>query len=124
MFAVESAEKAVEYFETKLEFTTEPGDLYDMMMNHEDINIIDVRAEKDYKEGHIPGAKNLPKEKWGTFEGLDRERPNIVYCYSILCYLAPKACLEFAKEGYRVVELTGGFKGWQRNHLPIEKDEK
>jgi rhodanese-related sulfurtransferase len=120
MFAIESPQKALEYFEAKLEFTTEPGDLYDMIQNNE-VKVIDVRAEKDYREGHIPAAVNLPKERWATCEGLTHDRPNVVYCYSMLCYLALKACIEFTKAGYRVVELTGGFKGWQRSHLPIEK---
>ena len=57
-------QKAKEYFEAKISFTTGPVELERMMKQGENINIVDVRAAEDYAEGHIPGAVNLPKDKW------------------------------------------------------------
>jgi 3-mercaptopyruvate sulfurtransferase SseA len=62
MLAVVSPTKAQEYFEAKLEFTTDPHGLNEWIKNNE-VNVIDVRAEQDFRKGHIPGAVNLPKDR-------------------------------------------------------------
>ncbi len=120
MFTAISPHKALEYFENKLEFEMGPYELKEAIERKE-VNIIDVRRPEDYKKGHIPGAINLPKEQWSSFEGLSREIPNVVYCYSVTCFLATRACREFAEGDYPVMELIGGFEEWQRNKMPIEK---
>jgi len=120
MLTAVSPQKALEYFDTKLEFTTDPHGLSESIKNRV-VNVIDVRAEEDFKKGHVPGAANLPRERWSSFKGLTYDKPNVVYCYSISCYLATRACKEFAENGYPVIELIGGFEEWQRNKMPIEK---
>jgi rhodanese-related sulfurtransferase len=112
--------KAKAYFENKLEFTTGPIELDHSLKAHENINVIDVRAEEDYQKGHIPGAVNLPREKWSTLEGLNKNKTNILYCYSQVCHLAAKAGREFAGKGYPVMELEGGWEGWA--HYELETD--
>jgi rhodanese-related sulfurtransferase len=115
-----SPQKALEYFEAKLEFTTDPHTLNELIKNDE-VNVIDVRFEEDFRTGHIPGAVNLPKDRWSSFDGLTHDRPNVVYCYTTTCYLATKACKEFAESGYPVIELFGGFEEWKNSKMPIEK---
>lgn len=114
--------EAKAFFEDKLQFTAGPVDL-DRMMREEsgDFTIIDVRAEDDYAEGHVPGAINLPEEKWGTLAGLRKNMRNVVYCYSLTCHLAARACLEFAEKGFPVIELEGGFATWKEKDFPIER---
>jgi rhodanese-related sulfurtransferase len=118
---VHDAQKAKEYFEDKMAFTTGPVELERMMKQREDINIVDVRAAEDYAEGHIPGAVNLPKDKWHTLEGLRKDRTNVLYCYSHVCHLAATAAVEFASKGYPVMELDGGFNTWKEHDMDIEK---
>ena len=62
-----STKKALEFFEAKMEFTTGPVELKDMMGKDENINIIDVRLPEDFAKGHIPGALNLSKNNWDSF---------------------------------------------------------
>ena len=114
--------KAREYFENKLSFTTGPMELERLLKAHENINLIDVRAEEDYRKGHIPGALNLPRDKWDTREGLSKEKTNILYCYSRVCHLAATAACDFAAKGYPVMELEGGFDEWKEHGLEIEKN--
>ena len=111
--------KAVEYFQTKLEFTTGPLELKSMIDADENINIIDVRLHEDYLAGHIPGSINLPKDDWYTLEGLSHNKNNIVYGYSGVCHLAAEAALYFAEHGYSVIELEGGFDEWKKYELPV-----
>ena len=111
---------AERYFREKLEFSAGPTDLDRMVKEHIDVNIIDVRSPEDYAKSHIPHAINLPREQWPTLAGLDTSKENVVYCYNQQCHLATDACLTFAKEGFRVRELEGGFRAWQEAGLEFE----
>ncbi|MDB6167618.1 MAG: Sulfurtransferase [Verrucomicrobia bacterium] len=112
--------RAKDYFENKMAFTTGPIEL-DRAMKGGEVNVIDVRAAEDYKKGHIPGAVNLPKEQWSSLRGLDHDRPNVLYCYSQVCHLAATAAVEFASNGFSVIELEGGFETWKDFKLKIDK---
>ena len=118
---VRDPQKAKEYFEDKIAFTTGPVELDRMIKQGENINIVDVRAAEDYAEGHIPGAVNLPKDKWHTLEGLRKDKTNVLYCYTLVCHLAATAAVEFASNGYPVMELEGGFETWKEYGMEIEK---
>jgi rhodanese-related sulfurtransferase len=115
-----NTQKAKEYFEAKMAFTTGPVEL-ERMMKQGQVNVVDVRAAEDYAQGHIPGAVNLPKDKWHTLEGLRKDKTNVIYCYSQVCHLAAAAALEFASKGYPVMELEGGFRTWKEHEMDIEK---
>ena len=121
MITLTDTHRAVEYFDAKLEFTTGPSELNSMIERGENIRIIDVRKEEEYKKGHIPGAVNLPKEKWSSFEELSRDGINVFYCYTQQCHLAANACRYFADKGFPVMELEGGFDAWKQFSLPVEK---
>lgn len=118
--AITSTKKAAKYFGAKMNFTTGPAELDEMIKRGEDINIVDVRHTEDYEKGHIPGAINLSKEKWHSFSELSRDKTNIVYCYSEVCHLAAAASKLFAENGYPVMELEGGFETWQHYEMPTE----
>jgi rhodanese-related sulfurtransferase len=111
--------KAKEYFEAKMAFTTGPVELERMIKTGE-VNVVDVRADEDYKEGHVPGAINLPKTEWNSLKGLRRDKTNILYCYSQVCHLAAAAAVEFSGMGYPVMKLEGGFDEWKEHGLKIE----
>jgi len=115
-----SPKKAKKFFEAKMNFTTGPIELNEMIKNAENINIIDIRAHEDYALGHVPGSINLPKEKWEIGSGLAIDKVNIFYCYSEVCHLAAAAGREFAERGFSVMELEGGFEEWKRCEMPIE----
>ena len=38
-----------------------------------------------------------------------KNKTHVIYCYTQTCHLAAGAALVFAKKGYSVVELEGGF---------------
>ena len=121
MITAMETRKAVEYFEAKLEFTTGPVELNSMIERNEDINIVDVRSEEEYRKGHIPGAINLPKNRWDSFDGLSIYKTNIVYCYHQQCHLSANACRVFAEQGFPVMQLEGGFEAWKQQGFKVEK---
>jgi len=105
----------------------DPSTLYEQVVEPSlrcqaaNLAIIDVREEEDYLEGHIPGAINLPHDRWQTLQGLRKDTLNVIYCYSHVCHLAATAAVEFAGKGYSVMEMDGGFKAWKENDLEIEQ---
>ncbi|MCS6296301.1 MAG: rhodanese-like domain-containing protein [Nitrospira sp.] len=112
--------KAKEFFEAKMAFTTGPVELERMIKNKE-VNIVDVRAAEDYAEGHIPGAVNLPKDQWHSLKGLRKDKTNVLYCYSQVCHLAATAAVQFAEQGYPIMELDGGWRWWKDDGFDVEK---
>lgn len=111
--------RAEQFFANKSEFTAGPQDLQRMLKEGR-ANVIDVRAAADFAQGHVPGAKNLPEYRWGDFSALEKERPNVVVCYSQTCHLAARAARQFAAAGFPVMELEGGFEAWKNAGMDID----
>ena len=116
-FKTPDPKKAKRYFSRKLTFTTGPVELSRWLKERADVKVIDVRDPKSYAKGHIPGAVNLPQEKW--HKSLDKKKTNVVYCYTQTCRLSTHAALEFASQGFPVVELEGGFEEWKTVGLDV-----
>jgi rhodanese-related sulfurtransferase len=117
---IESLHKAKAFFDSLLDFTRGPIELHSMIERGDKLNIIDVRRPEDYAKEHIPGAVNLPEDRWSTFKGLSKDRPNVVYCYTLVCQLSTKAAKYFAEHDFPALLLTGGIEEWKKNQLPIE----
>ena len=111
---------ALKYFQQKLDCTTGPIELSHWLEEGAPVNVVDVRAAKDYEKAHIPGAIKLPRDQWASAKGLSKDKTNVLYCYSQTCHLAATAAVEFAKKGFSVVELEGGFNTWQKAQLEVE----
>ena len=115
--------RARAYFEDKLAFTTGPVELDRWIKARQNnLIVVDVREAEDYEKGHIPGAINLPRERWDNPQGLAKDKTNVVYCYTQQCHLAANACVRFASHGFPVMELEGGFEVWKEHDLDIEEE--
>jgi rhodanese-related sulfurtransferase len=112
--------KARQYFSDKLAFTTGPAELFRYLKDGGSVTVIDVRSPEAYGKAHVPGAINLPKEKWETEEGLCKEGLNVLYGYTQQCHLAAAAAVEFADRGYSVMEMEGGFEAWREYNFEME----
>lgn len=111
--------RAEQFFAAKTEFTAGPMDLKTMLKEGR-ANVIDVRAAADFAKGHVPGAKNLPEDKWEDTSALDKSMPNVLVCYSQTCHLAARAARKFAAAGFPVMELEGGFEAWKDFGMEID----
>ena len=120
---IHSPASARRYFEDKLAFTLGPVELERGIKTGEDnLVLVDVRAAQDFAKGHIPGAFNIPKDRWDNPQGLSKNKTNVVYCYTQQCHLAANACVQFAAKDYPVMELEGGFEIWKENQFDIEQE--
>jgi len=115
--------KAKQFFAEKMAFTTGPVEL-ERNLSRGDIVVVDVREAEDYRKGHIPGAINLPHDRWNTLRGLRKDALNVLYCYSQQCHLAAAAAVEFAGKGFSVMEMDGGFSAWKESELEIETEAR
>ncbi|MEM7174975.1 MAG: rhodanese-like domain-containing protein [Chlamydiota bacterium] len=125
---VQDTEAAFKYFSDELNFTASPGTAKKVSEGKLDGVIVDLRRKEHFDKGHIPGAINLPFDKYDGFEGAQKNFPgllkdkfNYVYCYELLCNLSQKAAKKFASLGYPVKEIKGGFKSYEEHSYPVEK---
>ncbi len=116
---------AAAYFAAKLRFETDPSDVYAAQQAGERFTLVDVRDDEAWAQGRVPGAVHLhyseiaqraPRE-------LDPELPVVVYCWSPGCNAGAKGALEFAKLGWSVREMIGGYEYWMREGQPTENDD-
>ena len=95
-----------------------------LLMNKEEGIVFDIRPEKDYRQSHILGAKQLSSEKVSSndFSGLEKykDKPIIVVCAAGLT--ASKTANALVKAGYSAVFiLSGGMSAWLNANLPVAK---
>ena len=86
------------------------------------VTFLDVRTEKEYKAGHIPGAKNVPRGKLEYDIGKfipDTNAPTVVYCKT-----GGRSCLgtyTLVKMGYKNLKsMDGGWQAWVKADYPVE----
>jgi phage shock protein E len=84
--------------------------------------ILDVRSEKEYAEGHIPGALNIPHDQLGDrLSEIDvaANEEIVVHCKSgYRAGIAEDILIE--AEYTNVRDLDGHMDGWQSGGYPIE----
>jgi rhodanese-related sulfurtransferase len=93
------------------------------MLNHDNAVIVDMREDKDYREGHIVNAVHTPASNSDAVQKLEkfRDRPVIVYCRS--GHTSAGFCRKLSKQGFAsVYNLAGGVLGWQKAGLPLNRD--
>ena len=96
--------------------------LADLPSRAGEVQILDVREESEWEEGHIPGSAFMP---WhdidGLPEGLDPDRPIAVVCGSGQ-RAAVAASLVQRHGGSRVIHvIEGGVPAWGRLGHPLER---
>jgi len=97
--------------------------LLEKMSGADEIVLLDVRTPKEFSEGFIPGAINIPHDELETrIAELDgaRGKEIVVYCRSgrrsdIALGLLQKAGFE------RVYHLDGDYLGWTEARRPVSK---
>ena len=107
----------------KIKFITIEN-LLEMKTNNAKFKLVDVLAQEEFKEGHIPGAINLPLDKLQTSAKthLKKNDKIVVYCASYVCQASTKAARALQKMGYKkIVDYKAGKKGWLHTGLELEK---
>ncbi len=82
--------------------------------------VLDVREPTEYREGHVPGASNVPMSQVTTrLEEIHRDRPVYVVCASGSRSATVADFL--TASGFDAINVAGGTSAWIRSGHPIEK---
>ena len=85
-------------------------------INQSKIIILDVRSEKEYNEGHIKNAVNMPYERiTNGLKNINNDMIVLVYC-SRGGRSMRAAKLLFYK-GYKVINVVGGLKEYNGKNI-------
>jgi len=83
---------------------------------------LDVRTEKEFKKGHIPGAVNFPRGKLEF--GIDKKIPDKNTSIVVYCKTGGRSALAtytLVKMGYKNLKnMDGGWKAWTKAGYPVE----
>jgi hydroxyacylglutathione hydrolase len=84
---------------------------------------VDVRSRAEWEAGHIPGAVHIfAGEIADRLDELPRRRPLVVHCQGGT-RSAIAASLLHARGVTEVVDQPGGFAEWEREGLPVERND-
>jgi len=93
------------------------------LMNKDDTIIVDVREDKEIKDGVIQNSQHITlgqlPDRIGHL-GTNKQVPILVYCRSGT--RSTSACTTITKAGFEnVSSLTGGILAWEAANLPTVK---
>jgi rhodanese-related sulfurtransferase len=92
-------------------------------INRKKAQILDLRAEAEFKEGHVPNAKRIASDQITSGIDklkLDRKLPLILVCQNN--GVARNAIKQLQTAGFTEVKnLDGGVQAWKSAGLPLTK---
>jgi rhodanese-related sulfurtransferase len=104
--------------------TITPQNARQLMKEHPELIIIDIRPKVDFEIEHIPGAVNLDYDGHQfskKVEQLEKHRPYIIYCKS---GVRGGYFLDIMRKSGFVgaYNILGGFVAWKISKLPLTSD--
>ena len=113
---------ALSYFTGKLAHETDASDVYAAQRDGQAFVLVDVRGADAWAQGHPVGAVHIPYREIAERAPTEipLTTPVVVYCWSPGCNAGAKGAVEFARLGYSVKEMIGGYEYWVREGLPTE----
>jgi ArsR family transcriptional regulator len=83
--------------------------------------VLDVRPEDEFRQGHLPGALNIPLAQLERrLAELPADKEIVAYCRGPWCVLSFEAVAALRQRGYRARRLEDGFPEWKIAGLPID----
>ncbi len=96
--------------------TSELADL----LSTTNVDLVDVRDEREWLSGHLPGSRNVPLDilRADPDAYLAREKPIVFVCARGVRSLTAAKLAE--RLGYSTIyNLDGGTSAWSRSGLPV-----
>lgn len=79
------------------------------------VQVVDIRDEESYRQGHIAGAFHLHNSNIQDYiQEADPESPLLVCCYH--GHMSQSAAAYLSEQGFReTYSLDGGFEAWSQS---------
>ena len=74
--------------------------------------LLDVRTSQEYREGHIPGSKNVPLQQLDKLEELTENKDTVLYVYCHSGARSRQATNFLQYMGYTNVHNIGGITAY------------
>ena len=74
--------------------------------------LLDVRTPQEYREGHIPGSKNIPLQEIGRISGIAGKKNTSLFVYCHSGARSRRAAGELQRMGYLHVKNIGGISAY------------
>jgi len=74
--------------------------------------LLDVRTPQEYREGHIPGSKNVPLQQLDKVEGVTENKDTVLYVYCHSGARSRQAVSLLKHMGYTNVHNIGGITAY------------
>jgi len=103
------------------------AELQQAMTADEQLTLIDVRPEREYDSGHVPGAINVPlAELAERMAALPKATPIVAYCRGPYCVMAASAVHQLREAGFAAARLEIGYPDWltASGSVPDRKKEE
>ena len=115
-------QSAAAHFAARLAFETDVADVRAALLAGAAFTLVDSRGPEAGQQGRLPGALHLPTAAIpGRAAALVPPGLTVVtYCWGPGCNGATRAALAFARLGYRVKEMLGGYEYWVREGFPVQ----
>jgi rhodanese-related sulfurtransferase len=117
------AAQALAYFENRLRFATDASDVHAAIESgRPGFVLVDTRSQAAWDQGHLPGALHLPTARIAAEAPrlIPHGTPVVTYCWGPGCNGATKAAAQFARLGYEVREMLGGYEYWVREGFAVQ----
>lgn len=86
-----------------------------------DADLIDVRRDYEFEEGHLPGARHVEvNELTAQLDAIPKDRAVVFYCRS--GNRSGMAAAAFREAGWDAHNLAGGITAWAEAGHPLEPD--
>ena len=88
---------------------------------------IDTRYPAEYKDGHIPGAINIPlnfsrDDLTAVLDTIDKNRLIVIYCSSPSCNSSRRLAGYMDYIGFKNVYIyVAGYEEWTKQSRPVER---
>ena len=91
-------------------------------VNNANALVVDLREPKEFREGHVVDALNIPVAKIAERMGeLDKTRPLVLV--DKIGQHSAAAGRSLKEAGFQVTPLTGGMSEWTAANLPVVKGD-
>ena len=80
--------------------------------NAEGAVLLDVRSPQEYREGHIPGSKNVPLQQLDKVEEVTENKDTVLYVYCRSGARSRQAVSFLQAMGYTNVHNIGGIAAY------------
>lgn len=93
------------------------------LMNSGEGVLVDLRESKEFNEGHITGAINMPSSKVDSrISELEKHRDKVIVLADKMGQQAGSAGKKLRQAGFNARRLQGGMAEWTGQGLPLVKN--